>query len=360
MQDALDRYIRYLTAERNASPHTIANYRREIAAFMAFARSQGVTAWGDVTPALLREWLADLHRQGYAKASVARRISELRAFYVYLHRQSLVPSNPVMQISAPKLPQRLPRPLTEEEIKKLLAAPDAATPQGQRDRAMLELLYAGGLRVSELLALDINDVSLTQAEVRVTGKGDKERVALIGQPAVEAVRTYLADGRMRLTRELGSGGAGGQGGRGAGEQGSGGAGEQGSGGAGGRGSGGAGERGSGGAGEQGSGGAGEQGRRKIKALFLNRFGERLSISMFTRALGDYAEAAGIEHPVTPHMFRHSFATHMLDGGADLRSVQELLGHESPSTTQIYTQVSQPHLRETVLNAHPRAKRKAEG
>ncbi|MCX6030647.1 MAG: tyrosine recombinase XerC [Chloroflexi bacterium] len=311
MDDALERYIKYLTAERNASPHTIDNYRREIAAFMAFARGQGVAAWADVTPPLLREWLADLHRQNYAKASVARRISELRAFYVYLHRQALVPSNPVMQISAPKLPQRLPRPLTEEEIKKLLAAPDAATPQGQRDRAMLELLYAGGLRVSELLALDVSDVNLALAEVRVTGKGDKERVALIGQPAVEAVRTYLADGRMRLTGEPGRRGAGGQ------------------------------------------------GRRKTKALFLNRFGERLSISMFTRTLGDYAEAAGIEHPVTPHMFRHSFATHMLDGGADLRSVQELLGHESPSTTQIYTQVSQPHLRETVLNAHPRAGRNDE-
>jgi site-specific recombinase XerD len=213
-----------------------------------------------------------------------------------------------MQISAPKLPQRLPRPLTEDEIKKLLAAPDASTPQGQRDRAMLELLYAGGLRVSELLALDVRDVNLAQAEVRVTGKGDKERVALIGQPAVEAVKTYLADGRgkqMATDERMG------------------------------------------------------KPPKKIAALFLNRFGDRLSISMFARALGDYAEAAGIEHPVTPHMFRHSFATHMLDGGADLRSVQELLGHESPSTTQIYTQVSQPHLRETVLNAHPRAGRNDE-
>ena len=305
MQDALDRYIRYLTAERNASPHTIDNYRREIMAFMAFARGQGVTAWADVTPSLLREWFADLHRQGYAKASVARRISELRAFYVYLHRQRLVPSNPVTQISAPRLPQRLPRPLAEEEIKKLLAAPDASTPQGQRDRAMLELLYAGGLRVSELLALDVSDVNLAQAEVCVTGKGDKERVALIGQPAVEAVRVYLADGRGQLIatdKLMGTP------------------------------------------------------QRKIAALFLNRFGERLSVSMFTRTLSGYAEAVGIEHPVTPHTFRHSFATHMLDGGADLRSVQELLGHESPSTTQIYTQVSQQHLWETVMNAHPRAKR----
>jgi site-specific recombinase XerD len=146
-------------------------------------------------------------------------------------------------------------------------------------------------------------------------------VVLIGQPAVEALRVYLADGRRQLLR--------------------------------------AGERGSGGAGEQRSGGAGGQRSRKTDALFLNRFGTRLSVSMFTRTLSEYARAAGIEHPVTPHMLRHSFATHLLDGGADLRSVQELLGHETPATTQIYTQVSQAHLRDTVLSAHPRARRNAE-
>jgi tyrosine recombinase XerC len=308
MEKMLEGYIRHLTAERNASPHTIANYRREIAEFMAFVQAHGFKAWGDVTPALLREWLADLHAQGYVKASVTRRVSELRAFYAYLRRQDLVADNPVQALSAPKLPRRLPRPLTEQEIKALLATPDATTPQGQRDRAMLELLYAGGLRVSELLALDINDVDLAQREARVLGKGAKERVVLFGEPAAEALRAYLADGRGKLF---------------------------------------GGERGA---------GSGERWRPlKTNALFLNRFGQRLSVSMFTRTLGDYAKAAGIEREVTPHTLRHSFATHLLDGGADLRSVQELLGHESPSTTQIYTQVSQPHLQETVLAAHPRAK-----
>jgi integrase/recombinase XerC len=299
MQTALDDYVRYLIAERNASAHTISNYRREIAQFMGFARERGVRGWVDVTPALLRQWLATLHAQGYVKASVVRRVSELRAFYGWLVRSKRVDANPVQAISAPKLPQRLPRPLNVEEVEALLDVPDAATPQGQRDRAMLELLYAGGLRVSELLALDVGSLDLEQGQVRVFGKGAKERVVLIGAPAVRALQAYLASGRQTLLR---------------------------------------------------------RGRQRTGALFLNRFGRRLSISMFTRSLSGYARAAGIERPITPHMLRHSFATHLLDGGADLRSVQELLGHESLGTTQVYTQVSQGHLRETVAAAHPRAKR----
>ena len=180
MQEALDRYVKHLIAERNASPHTVSNYRREIAQFMIFAQERGTTAWVDVTPALLRQWLAALHQQEYVKASVARRISELRAFYTYLRRRDLVETNPVQAISAPRLPQRLPRPLSRDEVDALLAAPDHATPQGQRDQAMLELLYAGGLRVSELLALNINQLDLGQGQVRVLGKGAKERIALIG------------------------------------------------------------------------------------------------------------------------------------------------------------------------------------
>lgn len=297
MEEPLQEYIRYLVAERNASRHTISNYRREIAQLMAFARERGVSEWSQVTSALLRKWLAALHAQGYVKASIARRVSEVRAFYNYMARVGLVTSNPAQAISAPKLPQRLPRPLNVEEIKAILAVPDVLTPQGQRDRAMLETLYAGGLRVSELLALDLADLDLAQGQVRVMGKGAKERVALIGVPSVQALRVYLEQGRRRLL-----------------------------------------------------------GNKRTNALFLNRFGRRLSVSMFTRALATYARLAGVEHRVTPHMLRHSFATHLLDGGADLRTVQELLGHENLGTTQIYTQVSQGHLRETLAGAHPRAKR----
>ena len=311
MPGGLDSYIRYLMAERNASPHTVDNYRREIGQFMAFARSKGIADWDQVVPALLRQWLALLHGQNYVKASVARRVSELRSFYAYLHRVGRVKVNPVQAITAPKLPGRLPRPLSGDEIAHLMAVPDLATPQGQRARAMLELLYGGGLRVSELLALDLASLNLGEGQVRVLGKGAKERVVLIGIPAINALSAYLEDGRRRL---LGDGR------------------------------------------NIPTGGGGRSRREKAtKALFLNRFGRRLSVSMFTRNLTAFARAAGIGHRVTPHMLRHSFATHLLDGGADLRSVQELLGHESVGTTQIYTEVSQSHLRDTVTRAHPRAK-----
>jgi tyrosine recombinase XerC len=313
VQEQVDAYVKHLVAERNASPHTVSNYRREILQFAAFAQARGVQEWPEVTPALLRQWLADLHGRGYVKASVARRISELRAFYSFMRVRGMVEVNPVQGILSPKLPQRLPRPLTREEIDGLLASPDLSTPQGQRDRAMMELLYGGGLRVSELLALDTADVSLAEGQVHVTGKGAKERIALIGRPAIEALRRYLAEGRPKLLE----------------------------------------------AAQQSGGKPRADGKwmpKRPAALFLNRFGQRLSTSMFTRTLAGYAGAAGIEHQVTPHMLRHSFATHLLDGGADLRTVQELLGHESASTTQIYTQVSQKQLRETVLKAHPRARK----
>lgn len=314
MQDVLDRYTRYLVAERNASPHTVSNYRREIGQFMAFAQGQGITAWEDVTPALLRRWLASLHEQGYVKASIVRRLSELRAFYVFLRQRELVSYNPVNEVSSPRLPQRLPRPLTQAEIEALLAVPDVSTPQGLRDKAMLELLYSGGLRVSELLALDVTDVDLSQKQVHVTGKGAKERITFVGEPAVAALAAYLEKGRPVLLARAAE-----KGGRATCD--------------------------------------GKWLSRRPSALFLNRFGQRLSISMFTRTVSRYAKAAGIGHRVTPHMLRHSFATHLLNGGADLRSVQELLGHEQVSTTQIYTQVSQAQLKDAVQRAHPRARRR---
>ena len=301
MEDALAQFVRYLVAERNASPHTIRNYSREIQQFLVFAQERGFARWDQVTTALLRAWLADLHGRGYVKASVARRVSELRSFYTYLTRVGLVEGNPVSAISAPKLPRRLPRPLTAAQIDALLSAPDPHSPQGQRDRAMLELLYAGGLRVSELLALDLPALGLERGQVLVLGKGAKERIVLIGRPAIAAINTYLADGRLQHLKQCPSS------------------------------------------------------RAASAAIFLNRFGSRLSVSMFTRRVAQYAREVGIESRVTPHMLRHSFATHLLDGGADLRSVQELLGHENLSTTQIYTEVSQTQLHETVMTAHPRAR-----
>jgi len=295
MEDHLSRFITYLIAEKNASPYTIRNYRREIEEFIRFAQEAGVTSWEAVDLPLLRRWLARLTAQGFAKASIARRVSELRSFYRYLQREGVMESNPVTALSSPKVPRRLPRYLNIQEMAALLSAPDTSTPQGLRDRAILELLYAAGLRIGELVRLDIGHLDLNQGEVRVLGKGNKERVALMGEPARMALSRYLAEGRPHLARESSG-----------------------------------------------------------SALFLNRFGGRLSAESVTKMLHKYGERAGIEHRVTPHMLRHSFATHLLDGGADLRAVQELLGHENLVTTQIYTHVSQAQARKVYLRTHPRA------
>jgi integrase/recombinase XerC len=295
MRYQLERYVTYMIAERNASPYTVRNYEREIEEFMEFARGQGVGSWHSVDLPLLRRWLAWLTTQGFARASIARRVSELRSFYRFLQREGVVEANPLLGLSAPKVPRRLPRYLNVQETMALLAAPATDTPQGLRDRAILELFYGAGLRIGELVSLDIGHLDLGRNEVLVLGKGDKERVALMGDPARAALSRYLTQGRPQLGRT-----------------------------------------------------------QTRDALFLNRFGRRLSTVSVTKMLHKYGEQAGIEQRVTPHMLRHSFATHLLDGGADLRAVQELLGHENLVTTQIYTHVSQSQVREAYLRAHPRA------
>jgi len=298
MQDLLARYITYLLAERNASRYTVRNYQREIDEFAGFAGTQGVVAWDKVDVPLLRRWLVWLSTQGFARRSITRRVTELRSFYRFLVREGIVEANPVVGLSTPKLPRLLPQYLNEQEAALLLKAPDLSTLQGLRDRAILELLYGAGLRVGELVGLDLGSLDLAQSQVRVLGKGNKERVALMGEMARRALRSYLTEGRPHLLPRH-SGPA-------------------------------------------------------PSALFLNRSGGRLSVVSVTKILHSCAKAAGIEKRVTPHMLRHSFATHMLDRGADLRAVQELLGHENLVTTQIYTHVSQSQLRDAYLHAHPRA------
>jgi len=295
MEHQLDRFIIYLEAERNASRYTIRNYRREIQEFAEYARGQGVASWSTVDLPLLRRWLSWLTVQGFARASVARRVSELRSFYRFMQREGEVEKNPLLRLSSPKLPRRLPRYLNVHETVALITAPDTSTPLGLRDRAILELFYGAGLRIGELAGLDVGHLNLSRLEVLVLGKGNKERVALMGRPAQRALSQYLNEGRPKLT----------------------------------------------------SASSGD-------ALILNRFGGRLSTVSLTKMLHKYGRLAGIERPVTPHMLRHSFATHLLDGGADLRSVQELLGHENLVTTQIYTHVSLAQAREVYLRSHPRA------
>ncbi|MFC2019459.1 tyrosine recombinase XerC [Chloroflexota bacterium] len=308
MQTVFDRYINYLEAERNVSPHTVRNYTtdlkkgsKRIMGFFPFLAERGIGSLDEVDRSTLRDYMAYLMEQGVVKASIARKLSAIRSFYRYLMREEILTTNPVEQTSSPKLDKRLPSFLTIDDINRLLASPDLSRPTGQRDRALLELLYASGLRVSELANLDLEHVDLGSREIRIRGKGKKDRVVLMGKPAAATLSTYLNEGRPRL-----------------------------------------------------------RGNRPASALFLNRSGERLPERSIQKRLARYARMAGIEKRVYPHMLRHTFATHLLDGGADLRVVQELLGHANLSSTQIYTHVTRSRARKVYLSAHPLAKKKDKG
>jgi integrase/recombinase XerC len=269
---------------------------KNIKGFFAFLTERGIKSLDKADRHILHDYLSYLVEQGLVKASIARRLSAIRSFYRYLVREEIMSVSPVANTSSPKLDRRLPSFLTTAEITRLLEAPDSGTPQGQRDRAFMELLYASGLRVSELASLNLEQVNLDTLEIRVIGKGSKERIVLMGEPAARALTAYLKEGRKELL-----------------------------------------------------------GEKRSNAVFLNRYGGRLTRRSVQSILQEYAGIAGIEKRVHPHMLRHTFATHLLDGGADLRVVQELLGHASLSTTQIYTHVSKSQAKKVYLAAHPMAK-----
>jgi tyrosine recombinase XerC len=298
MQEVFNKYIQYLETERNVSPYTVRNYTTDLSDFFQFLKGKEISLLEDVDRHVLRDYLSYLVGRGIVKASIARKLSAIRSFYRYLVREGILKTNPIERASSPKLDKRLPSFLTLDEVERLLNAPDLSTPQGQRDRALLELLYASGLRVSELVSLDLNQINLDTSEIRVWGKGSKERVVLMGKPATEALRNYLEQSRPKLL-----------------------------------------------------------GKKKTNAIFLNRYGQRLPERSVQRILADYAAKAGIEKRVHPHILRHTFATHLLDGGADLRVVQELLGHARLSSTQIYTHVTKSQARKVYLSAHPGAQAK---
>jgi integrase/recombinase XerC len=295
MQEVFNKYVNYLGTERNASPYTVRNYTHDLLDFFGYLKSREVTSLNEVNKQILRGYLSQLVKGGFAKVSISRKLSAIRSFYRYLLREKLVVTSPVAQTSSPKLDRRLPNFLTPEEMVRLLEAADLATPQGLRDRALVELLYASGLRVSELVSLDLDQVNLDTGESRVWGKGAKERLVLMGKPAAGALSAYLSQGRPRLLT------------------------------------------------------------RKNNALFVNRDGGRLTERSIQRILTKFARIAGIKKRVHPHMLRHTFATHLLDGGADLRVVQELLGHASLVSTQIYTHVTKSQAKKVYLSAHPLAR-----
>ncbi len=295
MEGLLKKYVKHLELERSISPLTVRNYTSDIQGFLDFLGNNGVDSLDKVSRSTLRLYLGWLHEQRIARASISRKLSAIRSFYRYLARENLVDAEPLSTLSSPKLEKRLPTFLTHEEMALLIEAPDASTPQGLRDRAILELLYAAGLRVSEIVALNVKHINLGSRQIRVWGKGSKERMGLMGRPAAKALRLYLKHGRIEL-----------------------------------------------------------EGKRDTQAVFLNRFGERIAERRIQHIIKKYARQAGLETRVFPHIMRHTFATHLLDGGADLRVVQDLLGHARLSSTQIYTHVSQSQIRRNYLAAHPRS------
>lgn len=294
MQEVFTKYINYLEAERNFSAYTVRNYTNDLMEFFAFVSGQGINTLKKVDKKTLRAYLAHLLAQGFAKSSISRKLSAVRSFYRYLMREDYISASPAATTVSPKLDKRLPTFLTVDEAKRLVEAPDLSKPYGQRDRALLELLYAAGLRVSELVNIDVGQVNLATNELRVWGKGVKERVVLIGAPAARALTNYIQGGRKELLAD-----------------------------------------------------------RKENALFVNRYGTRLPARTVQKILARYARV--INKKVHPHKLRHTFATHLLDGGADLKVVQELLGHADLASTQIYTHVTQSRARQIYLAAHPMAK-----
>lgn len=305
MQTVVDKYFAYLEAGRNASPNTIRTYRAALIGnktsgkengFFQFLLLEKVATLQSVTKQTMRDYMYWLIKRGVAKTTIANKISAIRSFYRYMQREEIITENPLERVTSPKLDRRLPKFLTADEIARMLAAPDTKKPTGQRDSAIIELLYATGLRVSEITGLNLSQINPCSHEIRVVGKGQKERIVLMGQPAANALKQYLEHGRYKLLR-----------------------------------------------------------RHKSEAVFITHLGTRILDRRVQKIIAQYAKRLGTKKKVHPHVLRHTFATHMLDGGADLRVVQELLGHASLETTQIYTHVSKSQAKKVYLAAHPLAK-----
>ena len=294
MDRAIDGFLRFLKIERNASPLTIKSYGEDLASLLDYFRDRiGYSPEPDqLGIAMLRGYVAYLHECDYAKSTIARRLACLRTLFRYCLREGIVKSNPAAALRTPRTGRKLPHLLSPEQLVKLLEVPPANEPAGIRDRAILETIYSGGLRVAELVGLNISDWDRDSDVLRVRGKGRKERISPLGKFAVRAL-THWLDVRQPDPKSA-----------------------------------------------------------DHDALFLNRFGKRLTTRSIGRMLEKYLALAGLDPKTSPHTLRHSFATHLLDGGADLRSVQELLGHKSLTTTQIYTHVSARRMQETYELAHP--------
>ena len=293
----IERFLGAMAAERGCSPFTVKSYREDLLQLAEFLASAGCRSPGDATSTILRRFAGGLHAAGYASATVARKLASTRSFYAFGQREGWVRTNPAKPLRGPKRARKLPKFLTGEEIGRLLAAPQPKAAGGLRDRAILELMYSAGLRVRELVGIDDTDVDLRGGTVRVRGKGRRERLGIVGRHAQRAIEAWLAS-RPRPRSPAGA---------------------------------------------------------RVQPVFTNRGGTRLSVRGVARLLEKHLLTAGLVGRASPHTLRHSFATHLLDAGADIRSVQELLGHKSLVTTQIYTHVTTTRLLDAFDKAHPRAR-----
>jgi len=290
MKRYLDKFKNYLEKEKNYSPHTVRNYLADIEGFSQISSAEDPNAVDYLT---VRKYLAYLRQKAISKRSIARKLSSLRTFFRFLERDGYVKANPVGAIATPKLDKKLPIFLDEKSVLRLIMAPDTSFLWGARDRAILETLYTAGIRVSELVGIDISNIDFISGVVKVLGKGRIERLAPLGDKAVNAIREYLTHRNRKKWGDK-------------------------------------------------------------KALFLNKSGKRITSRSVRRIVTRYIKDLGVKEHVSPHTLRHSFATHLLNRGADLRSVQELLGHKNLSTTQIYTHVTIERLKSVYDKAHPRA------
>ena len=291
-ESLIDDFIDTVWLEKGLSENTLSAYRQDLLTFTRWLKGRDLDRADNI---LLLDYLAHRLKKGYSSRSTARALSSLRAFYSYLFVKSLIDKNPTDQIENPKLAHSLPKVLSEEDVKKLIESPETDTPLGLRDRAMLELLYASGLRISEMISLEVINLNLRQGLVRIIGKGEKERLVPIGEQAMDWIVKYQMQGRNRLLRE-----------------------------------------------NPGS-----------PFLFLSKRGDGMTRQAFWYRIKDYAKRAGVDPLLSPHTLRHAFATHLLNNGADLRTVQLLLGHTTLSTTQIYTEVAKERMKKLHSEHHPR-------
>ena len=321
MKDQLTDFLDHLRLNENASAHTVRAYESDLSQFVAFVaahldRRRSDLLATDFNHLHIRAFLGDLHKRGNSRSSAARKLAAIRTFGRYLRREGAIEGDPAALVGTPKREQRLPAHLAEAEMSRLLEMPDPATPLGRRDRAIMELFYASGLRLSELVGLGLEDVNLISRVVRVLGKGGKERIVPFNRTTEAALRDWMKDREEIITgiRDPGSGLR-----------------------------------------DPGSGIRGrEKLRRKAEPLFLNYRGGRLSTRSVDRLVRKYVAACSARFGISPHALRHSFATHLLERGADLRVIQELLGHARLSTTQRYTHVNSAQLIDAYRKAHPKA------